>query len=120
MEIWPRVNTFMERRPLDLHTNSSKHTRTSPLCDAHLPGLRNPKQLAIHLGLISCPGEQKQAPQWQTGHPFCIITTADDPSPCFSIAAMLAPSVPRLQSQSHSKEACYAPSFKRMNVTILI
>lgn len=65
MKIWPRVYTFTPRCPLDLHTKSSKYTHISHVTPTSL-GLRNPKQLAVHLGLISCPGEQKQAPPWPT------------------------------------------------------
>lgn len=79
MKIQPRVYTFKQPCPLDPHTNS-KHTHSLSRGDARFPGPRNAKQLAIHLGFISCPGEPKQSRPWQTWHPFHIIDTTTLPS----------------------------------------
>lgn len=58
-----QVYVFMQRRSFDhTHTNSSKRTHSCPLplWSLHRPVSENLKQLAVHLGPISFPGERKQ------------------------------------------------------------
>lgn len=102
----PTAHFHAPVHPLTCIPFLAKHSLSFLLNDAHLPGLTNPKQLAIHLGLISCLGKLKRSHLWQTGHQFYIIASTQWWSiPLLSTAMLSSTQSPPQQSNALVKSS---------------
>lgn len=111
------VYTFTQRCPLDLHTNSSKHAPTF-LRDARLSWAQKPKAAGRPSGTHQLPWRAKTVPAVAERasvlhYHHCLLF----PLPC---SHPKFPTTNRLLPQSHSKDPCHAPSFKRLWLQIFL
>ena len=92
MKIWPRVHTFTQRCPLDLHTNSLKRTHSSPPVRRPPPWAQKPKAAGHPSGAHQLPWRAKTGPtvaDWAS-----VLHYHHRPSFFHCWPAMLAPTIP--------------------------